>query len=466
VALDFGGMKSRVRPSLWTVFASIAVALALAASWSFIKVISPAPPRTLVMSTGAVDGAYHQLGLKYQALLKANGIALELAPSTGSLQNLARLNAGEAAVGFVQGGLGGIVLDPQQETQNSSLRSLGTVGYEPLWIFSHTLDLSAGLQPLRGKKIAVGVAGSGNYKVALELLTAYGLTDAQDVLQGNTQLITEGGVGAASQLLSHAIDAMFIVAGPQASSVQRLLDDPAIKLASLNQAEGLARRFPYLQTISLMRGSVDPARNLPGADITLLSTTASLVIHDDLHPALAYLLLEAAKQVHAPGTLLARPGAFPKPDAVEFALSDEASRYYKNGRPFLQTYLPFWLANFVQRLGLMLVPLLALLLPLFRVILPAMNWVQKNRINRRYGELKFLEAEMLQRQLTPDEIALAHRQLDHIEQEITSTKLPLDFADRVYTLRQHVGFVRQRLVHAAESTPTPPQHNYPEKNKA
>jgi len=447
-------MKFRFSPSLRTAFIVASVVLILVASWSVIKVISPAPPRTLVMSTGAVDGAYHQFGLKYQALLKANGIALELQPSSGSIQNLARLNTGEASVSFVQGGLGGIVLDPEEEAEKTPLRSLGTVGFEPVWIFSHTLDLSAGLQPLRGKKIAMGIAGSGNYKVALELLTAYGLTDAQGQPVAGTELITEGGLGAANKLQSHAVDAMLIVAGPQAASVKLLLADPAIKLASLSQAEGLARRFPYLQTVSLKRGSVDPARNLPAADITLLSTTASLVIHDDLHPALAYLLLEAAKQVHAPATLLARPGTFPKPDAVEFALSEEASRYYKNGRPFLQTYLPFWMANFVQRLGLMLVPLLALLLPLFRVILPAMNWVQKNRINRRYGELKFLEAEIAKRQLTPEEITLAHSQLDHIEQEITSTKLPLDFTDRVYTLRQHVGFVRERLARASAPGPT------------
>lgn len=447
-------MKFRFSPSLWTVFVIVTVALVFAASWSIIKVISPAPPRSLTMSTGAVDGAYHQFGLKYQAILKANGIALELMPSTGSIQNLARLNAGEAAVGFVQGGLGGIVLDPEEEAEKTPLRSLGTVGFEPVWIFSHSLDLTEGLQTLRGKKIAVGVAGSGNYKVALELLGAYGLTDGQGQPLAGTQLITEGGLGAAAKLQSRALDAMFIVAGPQAASVKQLLANPAIKLASLSQAEGLARRFPYFQTVSLKRASVDPARNLPDKDITLLSTNASLVIHDDLHPALAYLLLEAAKQVHAPATLLTRPGTFPKPEAVEFALSEEASRYYKNGRPFLQTYLPFWMANFVQRLGLMLVPLLALLLPLFRVILPAMDWVQKNRINRRYGELKFLEAEIAKGQLTSGEIARAHSQLDRIEQEITSTKLPLDFTDRVYTLRQHVGFVRERLARTSAPVPT------------
>ncbi|HPW83731.1 MAG TPA: TAXI family TRAP transporter solute-binding subunit [Rhodoferax sp.] len=438
-------MKSRFSPSLWTAFIVVSVALLVTASWSIIKVISPAPPRALAMSTGALDGAYHQFGLKYQALLKTNGIALELKPSTGSIENLARLNTGEVSVSFVQGGLGGILLDPEEEAENTPLRSLGTIGFEPVWIFSHKVDLSGGLQPLLGRKIAVGVAGSGNHKVAMELLGAYGLVDAQGQPRAGTELVFEGGTGAATRLQNHAIDAMLIVAGPQAGSVKQLLADPAMKLASLSQAEGLARRFPYFQTVSLKRGSVDPARDLPATDITLLSTTASLVIHEDLHPALAYLLLEAARQAHAPATLLSRPGTFPKPEGVEFALSAEASQYYKNGRPFLQTYLPFWMANFVQRLGLMAVPLIALLLPFFRVVLPAISWWQKSRINRRYGELKFLEAEIAKGQLTPEEIARAHQQLDHIEHEVTSSKFPLDFTDRIYTLRQHVGFVRDSL---------------------
>lgn len=438
-------MTSRLPISARSALLAIALVLLVAASWGIVKVFSPAPPRTLTMTTGAVDGAYHQFGLKYQAFLKANGVALELKPSTGSIENLARLNGGEVATGFVQGGLGGIVLDPEEEAEKTPLRSLGTIGYEPVWIFTHTLNLEGGLKPLIGKKVAVGLAGSGNHKVAMELLAAYGVVDTGGKPAGATELVTEGGLTAAAKLQAHAVDALIIVAGPQASSVKQLLADPSLKLASLAQAEGLARRFPYFQTVVLRRGSVDAAADLPHGDITLLTTTASLVIHDNLHPALAYLLLEGARQIHAPASLLSRPGAFPRAEAVEFALSDEAGRYYKNGRPFLQTYLPFWMANFVQRLGLMAVPLLALLLPFFRVVLPAVNWWQKRRINRRYGELKFLEADIASRKLSAEEIAQTHLQLDRIEREVSGTKFPLDFADRVYTLRQHVSFVRGSL---------------------
>ena len=395
-----------------------------------------------------MDGAYHEFGLKYQSVLKANGVTLELQQSTGSVQNLARLNADEVPVAFVQGGLGHAAQAPEDEDADSPLRTLATVAYEPVWIFSHTVDLTQGLQALKDKKIAVGVSGSGNHKVALELLGAYGIVDAAGKATGKTTLVTEGGLAAAAKLQAHEVDALFLIAAPQATSVRKLLADPKLKLASLAQAEGLARRIPYFQTVTLKRGSVEPVNNLPAQDVTLLSTTASIVIRDDLHPALAFLLLEAARHTHSGPTLLAPAGVFPNLSNVEFGAAEEATRYFKNGRPFLQTYLPFWLANLVQRMSLMAIPLLALLLPFFRVVLPALAWWQKKRINRRYGELKFLESELARRALTPDEHGRALEQLNRIEQEALTAKFPLDYADRVYTLRQHVSLVRQSLLAA------------------
>jgi hypothetical protein len=223
------------------------------------------------------------------------------------------------------------------------------------------------------------------------------------------------------------------------------LGNPSIRLASLDHVEGLARRFPYFQPVSLKRGSVNPEHNIPAQDVQLLATTANLVIADSLHPALAYLLLEAAQQTHGQPSLLSRPGDFPSPRATDFPLADEADRYFKNGRPFLQRYLPFWLANFVQRLILMLIPLVAILVPVFKVIPALLEWKQKNRLYRRYGELKFLENDLAARTFSAAEKTAALARLEAIEAEIGAARFPLDFSDRVYTLRQHVDYVRSRL---------------------
>jgi TRAP transporter TAXI family solute receptor len=444
----------------WGLVAVLVIA-AISSFWLMAKKMSPTPPRTLVMTTGSEDGAYHQFGLKYQALLKQHGIALTLRSSTGSVENLARLEAGTADVGFVQGGLGPMAtaahtrnadFDAADEdlAEATPLRSLATIGHEPVWIFSRELKLSAGLGALRGRRVAVGVAGSGNQAIALELLGNYGLLGPQLQPQGGTELLTVGGLVAAEMLIKQEIDAFILVASVQAPAVQKLLASDGLRLASLLQAEGLARRLPYFQTVVLKRGSVSPLLDRPAEDISLLSSTTNLVVQEDLHPALAYLLLEAARQVHRTPSLLARPGEFPSPQGTDFPLAEESARYFKNGRPFLQTYLPFWLANLVQRMALLILPLLALMLPLLRLLPWLRVWRQSRRLYRHYGELKFLEQELMTRALSAPERLHAQQRLSRIEQDIQSTRFPLDFSDRVYTLRQHVELVRSKL-----ATPDP-----------
>ncbi len=410
--------------------------------WLMARYISPAPPSKIEMTTGAIDGASHQFALKYQSYLKANGVTLELKPSSGSVQNLDRLNAG-TPVGFIQGGLGLLSLDPQKTDEDTILRSLGVVGYEPIWLFVNSADTAKavrrGLQSLAGKKVAVGADGSGTRKVALDLLHSYGVSPA------NATLSPDSGIAAANALLAKLIDAVIIIGAPQTPAVQMLLTQPEIQLVSLEHAEGITRRLPYMSLVTLKAGSVDPLRDLPAQDVDLLTTTANLVVRDDLHPALAYLLLEAAHDVHKGATLLSKPAEFPHPRGTDFPLADEAQRYYKDGRPFLQRYLPYWAANALQRLLLILVPLLAIAIPVLKTIPSLLDFKDRNRLYRRYEMLLKMERDIRDRQLNTDEVKQATAQLDTIEADISSTKFPLDFADRIYTLRQHIGYVRDQL---------------------
>lgn len=446
-------IPSLSRKQTFFLAAAIIGGLALLLSM-FSRSILPAPPGQVEMTTGAVDGAAHQFALKYQSYLKAHGVTLDLKPSTGAVQNLERLNAG-MPVGFVQGGLGLLQLDSQEPESGTPLRSLGVVGYEPVWMFASPVlarALSKGLGPLAGKKVAIGVEGSGTRKVALELLQAYGVTPA------NATLVADGGVAAANALLAGKLDAFIIIGAPQTPAVQLLLGkQDAAHLVSIEHAEGLTRRLPYLSLVTLKAGSVDPAQDRPRQDITLLATTANLVIHKELHPALAYLLLEAAREVHRGPTLLNRPGEFPNGRATEFPLADEAARYYKDGRPFLQRYMPYWAANALQRLLLVLVPLIAIAIPVFRIVPKLFEFKEKNRLYRRYGVLLQMERDITSRKLSPAEVAEAAAKLDKIEYEVSHMKFSLDFSDRVYTLRQHVDYVRKQL-HAEEASTEKPLH--------
>ncbi|MES2398602.1 MAG: TAXI family TRAP transporter solute-binding subunit [Pseudomonadota bacterium] len=414
----------------------------------FSRSLLPSPPRQVEMTTGAPDGAAHQFALRYQTYLQTNGVTLKLQPSSGAVQNLERLNAG-TPIGFVQGGLGQQVLDSQDAENDTQLRSLGVIGYEPIWIFASPAfarTLAKGLTPLAGKKVAIGAKGSGTRKVALDLLQSYGVTPA------NATLTADGGVAAANALLNKSIDVFFIIGAPQSAAVQLLLarQDDA-HLVSIEHAGGLTRRFPYMSLVTLKAGSIDPAQDRPRIDITLLTTTANLVIRKDLHPALAYLLLQAAQDVHRSGTLLNRPGEFPNPRATEFPLADEASRYYKDGKPFLQRYLPYWAANALQRLLLVLVPLVAIAIPVFRIVPRLFEFKEKNRLYRRYAVLLEMERDITSRSLNAEEITAATARLDKIENDVSHMKFSLDFSDRVYTLRQHVDYVRSQLHKGAEA---------------
>ena len=409
----------------------------------FASSISPAPPGRIEMTTGSADGAVQQFALKYQSYLKANGVALDLLPSTGSVQNLERLNAGVPA-GFVQGGLGTLTKGSADKESSTPLRSLGVVGYEPIWMFASpalATSLAKGLSPLAGKTTAIGAQGSGTRKVALELLQAYGISAA------NATLSADGLLVAANALLAKKIDALIIVGALQTPAVELLLSRPEdVRLVAIEHAEGLTRRFPYMSLVALKAGSIDPANDRPRQDITLLTTTANLVIREDLHPALAYLLLQAARDIHRGGTLLNRPGEFPNGQAPDFPLADEATRYYRDGRPFLQRYMPYWAANALQRLLIVLVPLLAISIPLFRIVPTLLEFRQKNRLFRRYAVLLDIEHNMASRKLSDPEIAEAIARLDEIEHEVSHMKIALHFSDRVYTLRQHVDYVRRQLL--------------------
>jgi TRAP transporter TAXI family solute receptor len=412
--------------------------------WALMRYISPAPPRVVTMTTGAADGAYHQFGEKYQAYLKTNGIKLELKTSAGSVQNLERLQGVEMNAGFVQGGLGQLSIDPNEDEEKTPLRSLAVIGYEPLWVFAQTpslaKQLSGSLANLNGKRIAIGAEGSGTRKVALDVLNAYGISAFNATLDPNS------GMAATQALVDKKLDAIILIASPQSTAVQKLLDPSTdARLINLAQAEGIARRLPYLSTVTLKAGSVNPAGNAPDQDITLLTTTANLVVRQDTHPAIAYLLLEAAKDIHKGPTLLNRPSEFPHPRGTDFPLSEEASRYFKDGRPFLQRYLPFWLANALQRLLLILIPLAAVAVPVFKLIPATMNFRQKNRLYRYYAQLLKMESDMRSHQLNQQEIDATHSALDRIEARVSKTKFNLDYSDRVYTLRQHVDFVRHQL---------------------
>ena len=409
------------------------VILVFAAFWFAARYIKPAPPSNFVMTTGADGGAYHLFAQRYRDILAREKITIALKPSAGAIENLKRLlddNAG-VDVGLVQAGVA--TAEPLP-----ALRSLGAVYYEPLWIFYRGGETIDKLSQLAGKRIAIGAEGSGTRALALQLLRASGIDESP------ASHLPLGGNEAVNALLGNALDAALLVAAPDAPVVQKLIKAKGIKLVSLVQAEAFTRRFPFLTALQLPRGVLDLANDLPARDIMLLATTANLVVKEDFHPALGYLLMQAAAEVHGRAGLMQKAGEFPSPRESEFALADEAQRFYRRGAPLLQRYLPFWVANFIERMAVLLLPLVAVLLPLFKVLPALIEWRNKSRLIRWYRELKRLEAQ-LGADADPPAVDRFIERLDEIEDGVNSTRVTSHYTDHVYDLRLHIEMVRNRL---------------------
>ena len=424
------------RADYWKIYGG-ALLLTLIGFVVAYQFVEPAPPSRVVMSTGGPDGAYHRFAQRYATLLAENGITLELRNSAGTVENLARLSKdnadgdAEVQIALVQSGV-------VASTKDTHLRALGSVYYEPLWVF-HRRDLEVTtLGDLSGTRIALGGAGSGTRAVMVKLLRSNGVDTT------NSQWLDLGGKAAAQALLAGEVDVATFVSAASAAAVHALLGDERVQLLSFSRAEAYARLYPFLNHVTLPRGVMSLAADRPVADIHLLAPAATLVVRESLHPAVVSLLLQAARKTHSAGTLVSPPESFPSPQMVDFELRDEAVRYYESGPPFLQRFLPFWAANLIDRMKVLLLPLLTVLFPMFKIVPPFYSWRIRRRIYRRYREVREIEIDYL---AAPSVEARTRSlaTLDAIEAELVALKVPLGVSDALYHLRLHIRFVRDEL---------------------
>ncbi|WP_106284733.1 TAXI family TRAP transporter solute-binding subunit [Paraburkholderia sp. BL25I1N1] len=416
-----------------------AIVLLAALGWALVTMLKPAIQRTIVITTGADQGIYRNFADRYAPILKREGITLDIRSSSGSVENYQRLTNpdSEYEVGFIQSG----TTSPKA---TDHLQTIAAVSYEPIWVFFRGDITVNRLSQLRGKRIAIGVPGSGLLHVSRALLGYSGVTG------DNTTLLEMDAIKAYEGLETGQLDAAFFIGRPDAAMQIRLLNSD-LKLMSFAQADALVQKFPSLSKVIFPRASTSIVDDLPQTDVTLLAATALLVSKDTLHPALVYLLLDAARTVHGGEDYFTPLGAFPNLTTEEFPISDESARYFRSGRPFLQRYLPFWLASLIERRLLILLPFMALVLGL----LQALPRMLEARIRRRlvvwYREIKSLEDEIWRnRQPTPDDVAKWRDEIENIDAHASQIRIPYRYFQDVYALKQAIGVVRNRISQVGE----------------
>lgn len=402
------------------------------------KLVDPAPPRVIDFSTGQENSAYEGFAKRYAEELFRNKIELRLQNSEGSQENLRRISDpdSEIEIGFVQSGS-----TDEAEAQSKGLVSLGSLFYEPIWIFYRGKKELSSIRQLKGKTINVGTDGMGVSRLFKQILSVNNLEESDVKLEKMS--LTPATVA----LLDGKIDALVMSSAPDSAILQMLLQTPGIKLFDFVQAEAYSRRFPFLSHVILPRGIVDFGKDIPSRDYHLISPTATLVAHESLHPALIGQLLLAAQKIHGGAGWFRKQGEFPSDRYTEIPVAAQAEKFYKNGPPFFQRYLSFWLANFLERMWVVILALGALFLPLSKIIPPLYVWRIRSRVYRWYGQLRLVEQAI-------DDVAEDQRQsvgeqqlhrLNEIEDTVNRISIPLSYAEELYGLRSHINFVRKRV---------------------
>ena len=410
--------------------------LALAYAW-----LDPAPPHRVVLATGPAQSAYDEFGKRYADALRRYGVTVELLPTEGSSDNLKKLRSGEADLGFVQGGSADI-----GDNDEESIVSLGSLFVEPLWLFyredaAQRLNQSPTvikLQELQGWRVNVGTPGSGVPRLFNRLL------DVNRIDSRQLRLSEAAQTPATVAFLDGKIDALVFASAPESLMVQMLLQSPGIRLMDFAQSEAYSRRFGYLTPVVMPQGVVDLSRDIPERDVRLVASTTSLLAQANTHPAILQLFAQTATHLHGGASWFNRAREYPSLAHSEVPLSPEAVRAIQSGPPFLQRYLPFWLANLVERMWLAMGLIVALVLPLSRIIPPLYTFRIRSRVFRWYAELRDIEAQH-DTDARASAVATLLEQLDAMELKVQKVVVPLSYTDELYALRNNIALVRQKL---------------------
>ncbi len=410
-----------------------AILLALAILALLVYFIRSAPPDKIVIASGDPRGAYAYFAKRYQAFMQPEGVELEIRETRGTVENLKLLADPDSGVdiAFVQSGVA-------DSTQYPGLIGIASLYHEPLWIFKRR-DLNVALlRDLRGKRVGIGEVGSGARQAALALLGENGIE------AGNTALLSSDMRNQIEGLRAGRLDVAMLIAAADSQAIETLLAEPNIELMDVARAEAYARRNPVFSRVVLPHGAIDPALDIPDSDKRMISPVATLVARKGFHPALISLVLQAASEAHSGPNLFDKAGEFPSARYVDFPVAKRSKRFFKNGPPFLQRYLPFWAATLIDRLILLALPLATLLFPLAKVIPPVYRWRVRSRIYSWYEQLLEIESNA-EHKLPAGDIASYLHALDEMEDEVNAITVPLSYADNKYNLRMHIELVRTRL---------------------
>lgn len=412
----------------WIVGLVLTIALiGLSAVW-----FGGTPPKRIVLATGQPGGVYDSFGREYQKRLGALGLKVELVNTAGSVDNFRRIVEGKVDVAFAQSGTYQGVSDPDHK-----VTGLAAIYYEPLWIFTRRglkIEDSSSLQKGR---VSVGPVNSGTEAVAKAILTELGYDVTSPAIVNLTS------AEARRQLVDGKLDAAFFIISYRDPGIMDLLRRKDLTLTSLRRDAAYTRKFRGLTPVRVPEGLLDLRENIPPENITLLAPSAMLVAREDINPRVVDLVLKVAQAVHAPGSLIDAPLKFPTLEGMDVPVNEAAETYLTSGESFLSRNLPYRALRWVLLLKLLVLPLVAIWVPLLRIAPLIAAWRKNRWLKRYYARLRDVEDKLATARM-PDELREGIMQLEALREEVqaVSHKLPPQQQQDVYHWRLHVSLIR------------------------
>lgn len=389
------------------------------------------PPSRIVLATGQPGGVYDSFGREYRKRLAAEGLKVELVNTAGSVDNFRRILAGKADVAFAQSGTYQVVADPEHK-----ISGLAAIYYEPLWIFVRRGIKIEDKMTYRAGSVAVGPKGSGTEAVAKAIIAEQGYDITSPAIVNLTS------AEARAQLEDGRLDVAFFVISHRDPGIMELLRRKDLQLTSFRREAAYTRKFRGLTPLRLPEGLLDLRDNIPSQNVTLLSPSAMLVAREDINPRVVELVLKVAQAVHGPGSLIDPPLKFPTLEGVDVPVNEAAETYLTSGESFLSRTLPYRALRWVLLLKLLLLPLVAVWVPLLRVAPMLAEWRKNRWLKRYYARLRDVENRLATAQ-GPDDLRDGIGELEALRGEVqaVSRKLPLQQQQDVYHWRLHVSLI-------------------------
>jgi uncharacterized protein len=424
-------------------------------------------PGKIVMATGSTQ--YFDLATLLKDDLERNGVQLEIRRRMEGYDTLNALvePGSDINAGFVKGGLlgslkGSLASEKAHDRHKKfeKLQSVGRLFHEPIWVFTREDLPIESLRDLKGRKILTGNRESGARRIVLQLLKANGVD------RDNSERIEKELSSDAQELMNGTADAAVVILPADHEKIQKLLRVKNIRLMDFTrESEAYVNRFPALSKVVLFTGAVDFGEPIPSDNITLLATSAALVVRPEMDPALVSLLAHAIYANPRSGfdksgdpILFYKAGEFPHVNDPEFEVSKDARLVYKSGElPYLlrtvapmhnRAGVPFSFTAFANAHWtklVLLIPMLAIILPLMRAIPVIYNWTVRRRLIYWYRQLKALE-RTLDRGAAAYDLPKLQVEIDRIDEAVRKIHVPLYYSDQLYELRVHINLVRQQLL--------------------